>query len=92
MLFQNFLLNLHVKTWRIFGHSYTNFDIQKSDGQLFVVGMKEVGAADAQTQLEFFQEILGGVCNSLKNKDEIIRNTFINIKIRWQTAAGPPKK
>ena len=27
-----------------------------------------------------FQEILGEVCDSLENKDEIIRSTFINIK------------
>ena len=60
--------------------SYTTFDVQKSDGQLLVAGMREVVAADAPTQLNFFQEILGEVCDSLENKDEIIRSTFINIR------------
>ena len=42
--------------------------------------MREVGVADAQTQLHLLQEILGEVCDSSENKDEIIRSTFINIK------------
>ena len=37
-------------------------------------------AADAQTQLDVFQVILGAFCDSLENKDEIITSTFINIK------------
>ena len=59
---------------------YTTFDVQKSDGQLLVAGMRELVAADAPTQLDFFQEILGEVCDSSENKDEIIRSTFINIR------------
>ena len=71
---------LHSDGTTKFGHSYTTFDVQKSDGKLLAVGMREVGAADTQTQLDFLQEILGEVCDSLENKDEIIRSTFINIK------------
>ena len=51
-------------------------DVQKSDGQLLVVGMREVGAADAQTQLDLFQEILGEVCDCLENKDENCQKLF----------------
>ena len=43
--------------------------------------MREVRAANAQTQLDLFQEVLGEFCDSLENKDQIIRSTFINIKI-----------
>ena len=63
-----------------FGYPYATFDVQKSDGQLLVVGMREVGAAETQTPLELFQEILREVCDSLENKDEIIQDTFMNIK------------
>ena len=73
-------MTLHSDGTTKFGRSYTTFDVQKSDGQLLVAGMREIGAADAQTQLDLFQEILGEVCDSLENKDEVIRSTFINIK------------
>ena len=49
-------MKLHSDDATKFGRSYTTFDVQKSDGQLLVVGMREVGAADAQTQLDLFQE------------------------------------
>ena len=45
-----------------------------------VVEMSDVRAADLQTEVDFFHEILGEFCDSLENKDEIITNTFINIK------------
>ena len=50
-------------------------------GQILNVEMREVRAANAQTQLDLFQEVLGEFCDSLENKDQIIRSTFINIKI-----------
>ena len=68
-------MTLHSDGTTKFGRPYTTID-----GKLLVVGMRKVGAADAQTQLDLFQEILGKVCDSLENKDEIIRSTFINIK------------
>ena len=49
-------MTLHSDRPTKFGRSHTTFDVQKSDGQLLVVGMREVGAADAQTQLDLFQE------------------------------------
>ena len=85
MLLQNFLLNLNVKIW-----CCTTFDVQKSDRQL-LVGMREVGAADAQTQLDLFQAILGKVCDSLENKDEIIWSTFINKKFDVRSLCSPKK-
>ena len=67
-------MKLHSDDATKFGRSYTTFDVQKSDGQLLVVGMREVGAADAQTQLDLFQEILGEVCDCLENKYEAVRS------------------
>ena len=54
--------------------------------------MREVGAADAQTQLDLLQEMLGEVCDSLENKDEIIRSTFINIKNLMSDRCAVQKK
>ena len=71
-------MTLHSDDATKFGRSYTTFDVQKSDGQLLVVGMREVGAADAQTQLNLFQEMLGEVCDSLGKS--CFRSCFINIK------------
>ena len=50
-----------------------------SDGQLHVVGMRKVGAADCQIKPDLFHEILGEVCDSLEYKDETIRSTLINV-------------
>ena len=85
-------MTLHSDGTTKFGHSYTTFDVQKSDGKLLVVGMREVGAADTHTQLDLFQEILGEVCDSLENKDEIIRSTFINIEILMSDRCAVQKK
>ena len=85
-------MTLHSDGTTKFGHSYTTFDVQKSDGKLLVVGMREVGAADAQTQMDLFREILGEVCDSLENKDEIIRSTFINIKNLMSDRCAVQKK
>ena len=52
-------LTIHSDGTAKFGHSYTSFDVPKCDGQLLFVGMKKVGAADVQSQLDLFQEILG---------------------------------
>ena len=60
-------------------------------GQILHVEVREVRAANAQTRLDLFQEVVGEFCDSLENKDQIIRSTFINIKIRCQTAAQSKK-
>ena len=39
------------------GHSYTTLEVEKGDDAL-VVGLREVGGADAESQLDLFTEIL----------------------------------
>ena len=55
------------------GHSYTTFDVT-NEGQFFVLGMREVGAGDAQTQLELLKEIMGDI--SSFNKEDIYHKFF----------------
>ena len=50
------------------GHSYITFDATNNEGQFFVLGMREVGAGDAQTQLDLLKEIMGDIC-SFKKED-----------------------
>ena len=77
--FQNMMLYSDGTTK--FGCSYTTFEVQKNDGQLLAVEMGEVGQLMPKHNLMcLFQEILGTICDSLENKDEIITSTFINIK------------
>ena len=59
---------------------YTTFDVINEKGKLLVCGLREVGAADALSQLDLFCEIFDDVCSCLENIDEIINKTFINIK------------
>ena len=73
-------MTLHSDGTTKHGHSYTTFDVINEQGKLLVCGLWEVGAADAQSQLDLFSEILDNVCSCLENKDEIINKTFINIK------------
>ena len=58
------------------GSSYTMFDIANQEGKLLICGIRKFGAADAQSQLDLFCEILGDICSSLENKDEVINKTF----------------
>ena len=58
------------------GNSYTVSDIVNQEGKLLVCGIWKFGAADAQSQLDLFCEILGDICSSLENKDEVINKTF----------------
>ena len=62
------------------GRSYSTFYIANQEGKLLICGLWKVGVADAKSQLDLICEILDGVCSSLENKDEVINNTFINVK------------
>ena len=41
------------------GLSFSTFDAAKSNGQFYVLGLREVGAGDAQSQLDLLKEIIG---------------------------------
>ena len=73
-------MTLHSNGTSKHGRSYTTFDVINEQSKLLVCGLQEVGAADAQSQLDLLYEILDDVCSCLENKDEIINKTFINIK------------
>ena len=73
-------MRLHSDGTTKHGPSYTTFDVINEQGKLLVCGLWEVGAADAQSQLDLLCKILDDVCSCLENKDEIINKTFINIK------------
>ena len=62
------------------GHSYTTYDIQAGEDVL-VVGMRETGVADAQSQLDLFQEVLDEVGENLgKGRNDFGKKVFSNIK------------
>ena len=50
-------LTLHSDGTSKHGHSYTTLDVKKGD-EVLVVGLREVGGADAQSQLDLFKEVL----------------------------------
>ena len=43
------------------GHSFTTSDATNNKGQFVVLGMQEVRAGDAQTQLDLLKKIMGGI-------------------------------
>ena len=51
------------------------FDLVNQEGKLLVCGLREVGAADAQSQLDLFCEILDNVCSSVV-KEELINKIY----------------
>ena len=73
-------MTLHSDGTTKHGSSYTTFDVINEQGKLLVYGLQEVGAADVQSQLDLFCEILDDVCSCLGNKNKIINKTFINTK------------
>ena len=46
------------------GLSYLTFDGKTNDGRLYVLGLRQVGAADAQFLLDVFCEVLEVVCKA----------------------------
>ena len=73
------------------GRSYT-FDLVNQEGKLLIYGLREVDATDAQSQLDFFFEILDDVCSSVENKQSVINKTFINIKNLMSDRCSTQKK
>ena len=54
------------------GHSFTTFDASKSNGQFYVLGLREVGSGDAQAQLDLLKEVVGDV-------NEFAKKIFLKI-------------
>ena len=73
-------MTLHSDGTTKHGRSYTTFDVINEQGKSLVCGLQDVRAADAQSQLDLFCEILDDVSSCLANKNEITNKTFINIK------------
>ena len=61
------------------GRSYETFDVINEKGKLHVCGLREVGTADAQSQLDLFCEILDDVCSCLENKNEYNKYKYIRL-------------
>ena len=72
------------------GHSYTTFDATNNEGQFFVLGMREVGAGDAQTQLDLLKEIMGDI-SSFK-KEDIYGKFFLSVKNLMSDHCNTEKK
>ena len=72
------------------GHSYTTFDATNNEEQFFVLGMQEVGAGDAQTQLDLLKEIMGDV--SSFNKEDISDKLFSSVKNFMSDCCNKQKK
>ena len=70
-------MTLHSDGTTKHGCSYTSytFDLVNQEGKLLVCGLREVGAADAQSQLDLFCEILDNVCSSVV-KEELINKIY----------------
>ena len=73
-------MTLHLDGTTKHGGFYTTFGMVNQEVKLLICGLWEAGAADAQSQLDLFCEILDDVCMSLENKDEVINKTFVNIR------------
>ena len=73
-------LTLHSDGTSKHGRSYTTYDIQVGEDVL-VVGMREIGGVDAQSQLDLFQEVLDEVGENLgKGANDFGKKVFSNIK------------
>ena len=73
-------LTLHSDGTSKHGRSYATYDIQAGEDVL-VVGMREIGGADAQSQLDLFQELLDEVGENLgKGGNDFGKEVFLNIK------------
>ena len=72
------------------GHSFTTFDASKSNGQFYVLGLREVGSGDAQVQLDLLKEVVGNV-NEFVKKD-FSENFFSSVKNLMSDRCNTQKK
>ena len=85
-------LTLHSDGTSKHGRSYTTYDIQAGEDVL-VVGMREIGGADAQSQLDLFQELLDEVGENLgKGGNDFGKKVFLNIKNLMSDRCAVQKK
>ena len=61
------------------GHSYMTYDVSKKSGEVFVMGLQEVGSGDAQAQLELLKEVVGDISDTL-GKSNFSDNFFASKK------------
>ena len=73
------------------GHSYTTFDIQKSDGKVFVAGLREVSGGDAETQLDLLKEVLTDI-GSMHDDNSFVNKSFLSIKNLMSDRCATQKK
>ena len=67
-------------------------DIQAAE-DILVVGMREIGGADAQSQLDLFQELLDEVGENLgKGGNDFGKKVFLNIKNLMSDRCAVQKK
>ena len=75
------------------GRSYLTFDGKTNDGRLYVLGLREVGAADAQSQLDVFCEVLEEVCKTTGDDGNCKFNkVFASIKNLMSDRCATQKK
>ena len=60
------------------GHLFSTFDAAKSNGLFYVLGMREVGADDAQSQLDLLKKIIGHLSDF--GKKNFSDNFFSSVK------------
>ena len=76
------------------GHSYTTFDVQSGE-EVFVVGQREVGEADTQSQLDLFKEVLedfGGSLSKGNGNGNFTNLVFKSIKNLMSDRCATQKK
>ena len=73
------------------GHSYMTYDVSKKSGEVFVMGLQEVGSGDAQAQLELLKEVVGDISDTL-GKSNFSDNFFASIKNLMSDRCNTQKK
>ena len=61
------------------GHSYMTYDASKKSGEVFVLGLQEVGSGDAQAQLDLLKEVVGDISDA-SSKSNFSDTFFASIK------------
>ena len=75
------------------GRSYLTFGGKTNDGRLYVLGLREVGAADAQSQLDVFCEVLEEVCKTTGDDgNSKFNKVFASIKNLMSDRCATQKK
>ena len=76
-----------------YGHHYGAFDVRTSDGDVYMLGMRDVASGDSESTLKLLLDVLGDVASVSKGElHETVDKMLVNVKNTMSDRAAAERK